>query len=427
MQQRFSVISLATALRTSYLPGDTSGGLLVPSTLKFVALSLSLLPAGLAYGQGEASTSSTGPVAYVYVARPTHIDGFAASSSGKLTPVPGSPFANTEVTDFSVTKKFLFGLTANGGGNKLTSYAINSKGSLTKAYSIDPANWQPEDCAAPVDYPDLQVDSTGSTIYVQQSINCQGEGVEPYLSFHIESNGDMQYLGGSGGYLDDATQGDTARLHFISNGKYGYDGECQEDNGNLSDINIYKRGSNGLLSYIGQSNVVPAPGSNGYPFCAGVLAPDDDNHLAVALQAISGQGGDNGPVFGYWYLASYTAESNGTLTTKSTAENMPQVVFAGNYELNAMSIDPTSKFLAVGTFQGFQIFHFNGSGPITTYSELLADKTNIQEFGWDKSNHLYALGSGKLYVYTVTSSEIKEASGSPYSIPESTSVIVLDE
>jgi hypothetical protein len=182
-----------------------------------------------------------------------------------------------------------------------------------------------------------------------------------------------------------------------------------------------------LLSYIGQSNVVPAPGSNGYPFCAGVLAPDNDNHLAVALQAISGQGGDNGPVFGNWYLASYTAESNGTLTTKSTAENMPQVVFAGNYELNAMSIDPTSKFLAVGTFQGFQIFHFNGSGPITTYSELLADKTNIQEFGWDKSNHLYALGSGKLYVYTVTSSEIKEASGSPYSIPESTSVIVLDE
>jgi hypothetical protein len=106
---------------------------------------------------------------------------------------------------------------------------------------------------------------------------------------------------------------------------------------------------------------------------------------------------------------------------------MPQVVFAGNYELNAMSIDPTSKFLAVGFHEGFQIFHFNGSGPITVYSELLQDGSNIQEFGWDKANHLYALGNGKLYVYTVTSGEIKEASGSPYSIPESTSVIVLDE
>jgi hypothetical protein len=35
-------------------------------------------------------------------------------------------------------------------------------------------------------------------------------------------------------------------------------------------------------------------------------------------------------------------------------------------------------------------------------------------------------GGGKLYVYTVTSGEIEEASGSPELIPESDAVIVLD-
>jgi hypothetical protein len=376
--------------------------------------------------QSEVSNpSSSSPVAYVYVARPTHIDGFAASSSGVLTPVPGSPFANTNVTDLSVTRKFLFGETSSGGGNKVTSYSINSKGSLTNISSVNPLHYMPDNCAMFVDTPDLQVDSTGSTLYVQENPNCQGEGTSPYLNFHIESNGDMQYLGESGGYLDDATQGNSQRLQFTDSGKFGFDGECQEDNGNLSDINIYKHESNGAITYIGQSNEVPAPGPSGDPYCAGLLATDAENHLAVALQQIQGADGDNGPLYGPYYLASYTVDSNGNLTTTSTAENMPEASFAGDFAVGAMSIDPTSKFLAVGG-QGFAIYHFNGSKPITKYSEVLQSSAGFQEFGWDKSNHLYALGGGKLYVYTVTSSSIKQAPGSPYSIPESSSVIVLD-
>lgn len=372
----------------------------------------------------ESTAATSSPVAYVYVARPTHVDGFAASSSGALTPVPGSPFANTEVTDLSVTKKFLFGATANGGGNKVTSYSIDSKGTLKKISSVNPLHYEPDNCAMFVDDPDLQVDSAGSTLYVQENPNCQGEGTAPYLSFRIESNGDMQYLGNSGGYLDDATQGNTARLHFTGSGKFGYDGECQEDNNNLSDVNIYKRESNGALTYIGQNNEVPAPGPSGDPYCAGLLATDAEDHLAVALQQIQGTDGDNGPLFGPYYLASYTADSNGNLTTTSTAENMPEASFAGDFAVAAMSIDPTSKFLAVGG-QGFAIYHFNGSNPITKHSGVLQSSVGFQEFGWDKSNHLYALGGGKLFVYTVTSSSIKEAPGSPYSIPEASSVIVL--
>jgi hypothetical protein len=387
--------------------------------MKFFALLFTLLPAAATYAQTDVPASSSNPVAYVYVTRPTHIDGFAASSSGVLTPVPGSPFANTAVSDLAVTKKFLF-----GAGSEVTSYSIGSKGTLKKITSVKTFQHEPDNCTQ-YGISDLQVDSAGSTLYAQEDPNCQGDGASPYLSFHIESNGDMEYLGPSGGYLDDATQGYTARLHFTGAGKFGYDGECQEDNNNLSDINIYKRESNGALSYIGQSNEVPAPGISGDPYCAGLLATDGENHLAVALQQIQGTDGDNGPLYGPYYLASYTADSNGNLTTTSTAENMPEASFTGDFAVGAMSIDPTNEFLAVGG-QGFAIYHFNGSKPITKYSGVLQSSVGFQEFGWDKAHHLYALGGGKLFVYTVTSSSIKEAPGSPYSIPESSSVIVLD-
>jgi len=131
----------------------------------------------------------------------------------------------------------------------------------------------------------------------------------------------MQYLGGSGGYLDDATQGDTARLHFISNGKYGYDGECQEDNGNLSDINILQAWEQRLAQLHW-----PKQCRSGARFewvsllrgrpCARqwtIIWRWRSRPSAVKVATTE-------PVFGNWYLASYTAESNGTLTTKSTAE-----------------------------------------------------------------------------------------------------------
>jgi hypothetical protein len=74
---------------------------------------------------------------------------------------------------------------------------------------------------------------------------------------------------------------------------------------------------------------------------------------------------------------------------------------------------------------GFQVFHFDGSGDITKYSGVLHSSESFLEFGWDKDNHLYALSTTNLHVYSATSTSIKEESGSPYPIPEASSVIVL--
>jgi hypothetical protein len=159
-----------------------------------------------------------------------------------------------------------------------------------------------------------------------------------------------------------------------------------------------------------------------------VLASDSSDHLAAVLQAENKITGDNdGPIV----LASFTAGSNGNLTTSNTPGKMAASEVNGIY---VMSISPSGKLLAVAGGgpnhppggNGFQIFHFNGASPITHYSGLLQDKYLISQFGWDKDNHLYVLGGGYLFVYTVTPTSIKEASGSPYSIPESSSLIVLD-
>jgi hypothetical protein len=94
--------------------------------------------------------------------------------------------------------------------------------------------------------------------------------------------------------------------------------------------------------------------------------------------------------------------------------------------VTTMSISPSGKLLAAGG-QGFQVFHFNGSSPITKYTGLLQANDSFEEFGWDADNHLYALSTDRLYVYTVTPTSIEEASGSPYSIPDASSVIVLEK
>jgi hypothetical protein len=43
----------------------------------------------------------------------------------------------------------------------------------------------------------------------------------------------------------------------------------------------------------------------------------------------------------------------------------------------------------------------------------------ISTMAWDKDNHLYALNafSGRLHVYTATSTGVVEAAGSPYNLP----------
>lgn len=366
------------------------------------------------------ASSSSAPVAYVYVSRPTHIDGFAVSASGTLTALPGSPLANTNVNKLSVTKKWLFGL--SGDGTKIYTFSIAANGSLTKVATE--STWKGESGNPCTDWQDMQLDTTGTTLYTQvNSESCQ-DYPGAYTSFHILSNGYLQFLGASGGYIDDGTQGGVVQLKMAGTGTFGYDGECEEDEDVESVINIYKRESNGFLQYVNE-NTTPPTDYSGAAYCAGQVATDSTNHLAVAFQREDDKTGDNGYYEGPYFLATYTEGSNGDLTTTSSSDNMPETAVSNNLGINAMSISPSNQFLAVGGY-GFQIFHFNGANPITAYSGSLQPNATVEKFAWDKANHLFVLAWNTLYVYTVTSSGITEAPGSPYSIPEAGGLIALD-
>ena len=95
--------------------------------------------------------------------------------------------------------------------------------------------------------------------------------------------------------------------------------------------------------------------------------------------------------------------------------NMPTPKVVG---ATLITMSPSGNLLALGGYDGLQLFHFNGANPITAYSDVLLPTVNIDQLAWDNDNHLYALSysSGELYVYTATPTSIKEVSGSPYKV-----------
>jgi hypothetical protein len=383
--------------------------------LTFCLIATTLLATTLAQPStaqtSESTAKTSSPIAYVYVSRPTHVDAFAASASGKLTPVKGSPFSNIALSHMSVTKKFLFG--ASDDGEDIYTYSIASDGALkevSKINSFKYANNAGADCG-PVG--PTKVDSKGATLYNFEA-DCQDSTW--VQSYKIEENGDLQYLGRDGA-------GDDLALLFglLGNNNYGYFIGGSFGNGNAN--SVFKRQSNGLLLGINANVATPTP-ENPADFYDTFdnIATDSTDHAALILEAVNKETNySDGPAV----LVSYTADSKGNLNTTNTYKDTPTTELFG-----PMSISPTGKLLAVGggnaMYKGFQIFHFDGGSAIKHYSGVLQSKTEIDQFGWDESNHLYALGGGYLFVYTVTPTSIEEVAGSPYSIPEASSVIVLN-
>ena len=141
------------------------------------------------------------------------------------------------------------------------------------------------------------------------------------------------------------------------------------------------------------------------------MTADPTNHLAIAMHPwYDAPFGTTGGA----QIGSFTVDSQGNPLTPNTYKNMPFPDVFPTY----MNMSPDGKLLAVagGTSGGLQVFHFNGAAPITKYSKVLTTGL-ISWIRWDKTNHLYALGTGgKLYVYTITPTSIAAAPGSPYTI-----------
>ena len=349
------------------------------------------------------------PIAYIYVSStPTsgankEVEAFAASTTGKLTPVPGSPFQEN-VTSMAVNGKYLFA--ANSNGFDIDSYLMEPDGALRYVTSFNAAN--SEDCNV---LGPLFLDHTGATLY---DMEFKGSGCSnnTYESFTLnKANAHLEKLGNS-----DPNRWLYLSASFIGNNQYAYSAACSENM--YWGIYGFKRESNGMLTQADIS-ATPPRAPKGYFYCPSQAAADPSNHVAIAMQPVNQQtfSPDKPP-----RLATFTAAADGNLSTTSTAGNMPETSVGSVTDLN---MAPSGKLLAVAGTGGLQIFHFNGASPITAYTGLLT-KDEIDQFFWDNQNDLYAISrtAGKLFVFTITPSGYHQAPGSPYSIDRPQNIIV---
>jgi 6-phosphogluconolactonase (cycloisomerase 2 family) len=354
------------------------------------------------------SRESSSPVAYIYVSSAVnsttnHVNGYSAAANGSLTPIPGSPFSDN-VGHMAINGAWLFGVGPSSEGVGIFSFSIGSNGALTRkdTYAV------PSQDGAPIN---IWLDHTGATLYV----DANSGDANDFLALSIDqSTGALSEVGDLS-----LGPGDESPMSFIGNNVFAYGSWFYEFNAGILDM---QRASDGALSSIDNfSAPMPTPRS-GQGYWPGRAAADPTKHLAIAVEpyvATSTGFAQAGP----FQLATYIAQSDGSLTTNSTYENMPSVL-VGTIADYWMS--PSGKYLAVGGTSGLQLFHFSGADPITKFTGLIT-KDSINQLFWDNVKHLYAISakSGKLFVFTVTSKGATQASGSPHAIAGPVNLIVL--
>jgi len=353
-------------------------------------------------------------VAYVYVSSAAatgggnEIQAFDAAGNGALTPMNGSPFAG-DVTQLAVSGSQL--IAANRDGVDLESYAVGSGGALTQEATTNAGTASPSGGGNCNSLGPLFFDSTGATVYDMEfrGSDCANND---YVSFAVGSNGALTALGESA-----ANAWFSQPAAFIAGNTYAYTASCIADMDWI--IDGFQRGSNGLLTEINVNATPPTPPA-GHFYCPSVVATDNANHVAIAMQPVNQQSFTSDEPE---QIAVYTAASNGTLTTTSTAADMPQVQVG---TVNDLKISKSGRLLAVAGTTGLQVFAFNGTGPGSSGAGVLTSDS-IDQIFWDGSGNLYALsrGAGKLYVFMSNGYGVVAAPGSPYAITQPQNLTVL--
>jgi hypothetical protein len=376
-------------------------------SMKLVGFLVVAFSAISAFSQ-EVPAVANAPAAFVYVSsNPTggsyEIDAFTATLSGQLRQVEGSPFS-ADVQNMALNGKYLFGT----NGVDIYSFSIASNGALQAVGSVNAQQFNGGDCGGPNA---LFLDHSGTTLY-DEDIYGNVCANNAYQSFSIDgSTGELNYLG----MTSDASPAFNVPLSFVGNNAYAYGSTCYHFNPSIFG---FQRDGDGSLTALNINPPMPVAQSGDF-YCPYLATGDPTNHLAISVQQLTGNWGQAGPP----QLATYSADSSGNLTTNSTYSNMPATAVRSVTDIR---MSPSGQLLAVAGAGGLQIFHFNGSNPITRYTGLLT-RDEIDQLFWDNDNHLYAISrsAGELFVFTITPTSVSQAPGSPYAITHPQNIIVL--
>lgn len=391
----------------------TFGGLIMRHTMAGIslALSLGLLTAAPAF------TQTRGTVANVYVQSKVGVFVYNADTSGRLTLVKGSAFADTGQMEAVRGQDLLISV----GADYLHAYKLGANGAVGQQVAqINTQSYAGSECGTTNGAAIL--DHTGQYFSVDLWGTPQPAGTDicsAWQTYKLASNGEFTFLGDSVTtsinykYLESYPTLST----YSSNDKFAY-GAGQSNPYDPPQFHAYQQATAGdLVVNPDFSEVDPIPNpavanSNYYPW---LVAADPANHLAVIMDAYN----SSNPYV--WQLASYTLNnSTGAIVSTNTFANMPTLQV---YPL-CLQTSPDGAFAAVGGETGLQLFRFNGAAPPTTLGSVQLPNVEIDAIAWDKSNHLYALSydlgyansTADLYVLTVTPTGITQAPGSPYKI-----------
>jgi hypothetical protein len=341
---------------------------------------------------------------FVYAPTAKGIYAYESSSAGKLTPIKGSPFTQTT------------GIVVGGNGSYFLSldpaylhaYKVSSTGAIGEQVSeIDTQAYSDAQCGSAFA---AKLDHTGQYVYVLLNGSTINDhiGCAALQTYEIaKTTGVLTFKGatnlGANNYPGVPTiAGNDIFSYTVS----GVPTTCELL------LEPFQRESTGVIQPTVVERKDPTPEPNvwdGY-LLSGFFTNDPTDHMAWALQPTVGDACEAGK----YQLASYTVGSQGNLTSTNTWENMPTL--AG--QVYDILMSPAGNYLAVATGTGVQVFHFNGASPITPFTGIIGTSGYIIHLGWDVWNHLYAWNvSNKLHIYAVTSSGVKEVSGSPNVIP----------
>lgn len=350
---------------------------------------------------GRAQSS---PVARAYISASSSIRGYAVAADGRVNPLPGSPYLNHAVTHLSYAHGFLFG---PGVDNKhVYTYEIASNGSIKQVASIDASGYNP--CERMTT---SQVDKTGTWLYVSQYFCSTTDDFLDgnVMSFKIRSDGSLQFLGNTAASAENGFA--LSPLYFLAGNAIAYQVGCY---GSAPYFNSFERESTGML----QPTSVTMDADGGPHGCVRRVATDGTGHVVLDFTEFSIWRNPDDWVEKVSSVLMYSADAQGNLHGING-------IVTGLNDVDAMSISPGNNMVVIGGPAGFQIFHYNPTTSITHYSSVLQPKNAFEEFGWDNSNHLYALSKDGLRVYNITTKSYSESPGSPVAIGGATSEIVV--
>jgi 6-phosphogluconolactonase (cycloisomerase 2 family) len=359
--------------------------------------------ASLPFSSAIAATAA--PVAFVYVASNysgynNQVKGYAVAANGQLTAIAGSPFY-ANVSSMAVNGKYLLATgnaAVSNNGKNVYSYLINANGSLSYKGATDVRNGDSTYFASYI-----TLDHTGASAYVYGS-DGTNSGFESYSV--DKSTGLLHYLNSTLGTNNLTVNGPPYTV--LANNQW-VNGVFT--NGYYINFATYQREANGALANINAQVAFPAGMTMGGTL--NLARADASNHLSIIANCT-----------GTDQVATYAVDpETGDLSTGSSCTTMPNSA-VGDSQSTAMAY--SGKILAVGGTKGLQLFNFSGTAQATQRTGPLLAGVNISGVTWDSSNHLYAISraSNKLYVFTVTSSGVTAAPGSPYTITGPQSMIV---